>query len=142
MDATVSGREQAGLADRDVGFPVYYPKKLAPGSSYVDAPRTYRIKPEGKKKRVGAYRMVIFTGFIGEYYGVQGMRWRNPPILEKPSETRTIAGRKYLLFYNGDRLRLVGWRTKHACYWVSNTLLQNLSQGELLGIARSLTRAG
>ena len=85
------GASRPALADRDVGFPVYYPKKLAPGSSYVDAPRTYRIKPEGKDKRVGAYRMVIFTGFIGEYYGVQGMRWRNPPILEKPSETRTIA---------------------------------------------------
>jgi polyisoprenyl-teichoic acid--peptidoglycan teichoic acid transferase len=142
LDATVAGREQAGLADKDVGFPVYYPKKLAPGSSYTDAPRTYRIKPQGKDKRVGAYRMVIFTGFIGEYYGVQGMRWRNPPILDDPSETRTIAGRKYLLFYNGDRLRLVGWRTKRASYWVSNTLLQNLSQGEMLGVARSLTRAG
>jgi polyisoprenyl-teichoic acid--peptidoglycan teichoic acid transferase len=142
MDATVSGREQAGLADRDVGFPVYYPKKLVPGSSYGDAPRTYRIKPQGKDKRVGAYRMVIFTGFIGEYYGVQGLRWRDPPILEKPSETRTIAGRKYLLFYNGDRLRLIGWKTKRASYWISNTLLQSLSQGEMLGIARSLTRAG
>jgi hypothetical protein len=142
IDGTVSGREQAGLADRDVGFPVYYPKKLAPGSSYVDAPRTYRIKPQGKDKRVGAYRMVIFTGFIGEYYGVQGLRWRDPPILEKPSETRTIRGRKYLLFYNGDRVRLVGWKTKRASYWVSNTLLQSLSQGEMLGIARSLTLAG
>ena len=41
-----------------------------------------------------------------------------------------------------DFLRLVGWRTKHASYWVSNTLLQNLSQGEMLGVARSLTRSG
>jgi polyisoprenyl-teichoic acid--peptidoglycan teichoic acid transferase len=142
LDATVAGREQAGLADKDVGFPVYYPKKLAPGSSYVDAPRTYRIKPQGKDKRVGAYRMVMFTGFIGEYYGVQGLRWRDPPILDSPSETRTIRGRKYLLFYNGDRLRLVGWKTKRGSYWVSNTLLQSLSQGEMLGVARSLTLAG
>jgi LCP family protein required for cell wall assembly len=142
LEATVAGREQAGLADKDVGFPVYYPKKLAPGSSYVDAPRTYRIKPQGKDKRVGAYRMVMFTGFIGEYYGVQGLRWRDPPILDSPSETRTIRGRKYLLFYNGDRLRLVGWKTKRGSYWVSNTLLQSLSQGEMLGVARSLTRAG
>ena len=29
-----------------------------------------------------------------------------------PSETRTIRGREYLLFYNGDRLRLVGWKTE------------------------------
>ena len=142
MDATVSGREQAALADKDVGFPVYYPRKLVPGSSYTDAPRTYRIKPQGKDKRVGAYRMVIFTGFIGEYYGVQGLRWRDPPILDKPSETRKIGGREYLLFYNGDRLRLVGWRTRRAAYWVSNTLLQTLSQGEMLGIARSLKLAG
>ena len=28
-----------------------------------------------------------------------------------PSEKRTIRGREYLLFYNGDRLRLVGWKT-------------------------------
>jgi LCP family protein required for cell wall assembly len=141
MDATVVGREQAALADKDVGFPVYYPRKLVPGSSYPDAPRTYRIKTSGGL-RVGAYRMVVFTGFIGEYYGVEGLRWRDPPILSNPSETRKIGGREYLLFYSGDRLRLVGWKTNRGSYWVSNTLLQTLSQGEMLGVARSLTRAG
>jgi polyisoprenyl-teichoic acid--peptidoglycan teichoic acid transferase len=141
LDATVVGREQAGLADRDVGFPVYYPRKLVPGSSYPDAPRTYRVKQIGGP-RVGAYRMVISTGFVGEYYGVQGLRWRDPPILSRPSEKRKIAGREYLLFYSGDRLRLVGWETSRGSYWVSNTLLQTLSQGEMLGVARSLTRAG
>jgi polyisoprenyl-teichoic acid--peptidoglycan teichoic acid transferase len=141
IDATITGREQAGLADRDVGFPVYYPTKLAPGSSYVGPPRTYRTKKIGGK-RVGAYRMVIFTGFIGEYYGVQGLRWKDPPILERPSEKRKIGGREFLLFYSGDRLRLVGWKTKRGSYWVSNTLLQTLSEGEMLGVARSLRRAG
>jgi LCP family protein required for cell wall assembly len=140
-DATVVGREQAGLADRDVGFPVYYPRRLVPGSSYPDAPRTYRIKAPNDR-RYGAYKMVIFTGFIGEYYGVQGMRWRDPPVLENPSETRKVAGRDYMLFYDGDRLRLVGWRTKRGAYWVSNTLLHTLSGRELLGVARSLTKAG
>jgi LCP family protein required for cell wall assembly len=141
IDATVSGREQAALADRHVGFPVYYPKRLVPGSSYPDAPRAYRIKPPSGK-RTGAYKMVVFTGYLGQYYGVQGMRWRDPPILNDPSETRVIRGRRFLLFYNGDRLRMAAWRTSHAAYWVSNTLLQSLSQGEMLGIARSLTRAG
>jgi polyisoprenyl-teichoic acid--peptidoglycan teichoic acid transferase len=141
IDATVAGREQAALADRHVGFPVYYPRRLVPGSSYPDAPRAYRLKT-AHDDRVGAYKMVIFTGFIGQYYGVQGVRWLDPPILDSPSETREIGGRKYLLFYNGNRLRLVGWKTKHASYWVSNTLLQTLSKGEMLGMARSLTRAG
>jgi polyisoprenyl-teichoic acid--peptidoglycan teichoic acid transferase len=142
IDATVPGREQAALADRHVGFPVYYPRKLVPGSSYVDAPRAYKIKPHGSSKRVGAYKMVVFTGFIGEYYGVQGMRWRDPPILKSPSEKRKLGGREYLLFYNGDRLRLVGWKTPRGAYWVSNTLLQTLSEGEMLGVARSLRLAG
>jgi LCP family protein required for cell wall assembly len=141
IDATVTGREQAALADRDVGFPVYYPKKLVPGSSYVDAPRTYKLK-NTSGKRQAAYKMVIFTGFIGEYYGVEGMKWRDPPILDSPSETRKIGGRQYLLFFNGDRLRLVGWKTSRASYWVSNTLLQTLSTGEMLGVVRSFTKAG
>ena len=84
--------------------------------------------------------MVIFTGFIGEYYGVMGTSWHDPPILDHPSEERTINGRKYLLFYNGDRLRLVGWKTDKASYWISNTLLQNVSAKEMLAVARSLTR--
>ena len=83
-----------------------------PGSSFAeDAPRTYTITAPSDK-RYRAYKMVVFTGFIGEYYGVQGTSWRDPPILESPSETRTIRGREYMLFYNGDRLRLVGWKTE------------------------------
>jgi LCP family protein required for cell wall assembly len=141
IDATTSSRGQAAIASPHVGFPVYYPRKLVPGSSFAeDAPRTYTIEdPDGHRHR--AYKMVVFTGFIGEYYGVQGTSWHDPPILQSPSEEREIGGRKYLLFYNGDRLRLVGWKTDHASYWISNTLLQTLSAKEMMGIARSLTRA-
>ena len=94
------------------------------GSSYAeDAPRTYTITgPDDKRYR--AYKMVFFTGYIGEYYGVQGTSWRDPPILEHASEKRKIRGREYLLFYNGDRLRMVGWKTDRGSYWISNTLLQ------------------
>ena len=49
-----------------------------------------------------------------EYYGVSGTDWVDAPILDNPSETRTIDGRDYLLFYDGDRLRLVGFKTKKA----------------------------
>jgi LCP family protein required for cell wall assembly len=141
IDATVNSRAQAQLAQPRVGFPVYYARKLVPGSSFAeDAPRSYTIEDRGGKGH-RAYKMVIFTGFIGEYYGVMGTSWRDPPILDHPSEERKIGGRTYLLFYNGDRLRLVGWKTPHASYWVSNTLLQTLSAKEMLGVARSLTRA-
>jgi hypothetical protein len=141
IDSTQASRAQGQIATQHVRFPVYYPRKLVRGSSFAeDAPRTYTITALDDK-RYRAYKMVVFTGFIGEYYGIQGTSWRHPPILEHPSEERTIRGRKYLLFYNGDRLRMIGWKTDRGSYWISNTLLQTLSAKEMLGVARSLVRA-
>jgi LCP family protein required for cell wall assembly len=141
VDFTATSRQQGQLAKARVGFPVYYPRKLVKGSSYAeDAPRTYTITALNDR-RYRAYKMVLFTGYIGEYYGLQGTSWRDPPILAHPSETRKVRGRDYLLFYNGDRLRLVGWKTARGSYWISNTLLQTLSAKEMLGVARSLRRA-
>ena len=100
-----------------------------------------RIKDEkGKKHR--AYRLVVSKGVVGEYYGIQGTTWREPPILDDPSETRRVNGRKLELHYDGRRLRLVAWRTKRAVYWVSNTLTQSLSTRQMIGIAASLKRLG
>jgi len=139
IDATSTSQAQGQIAKPRVGFPVYYPRKLVSGSSFAqDAPRTYTIQGNDNH-RYRAYKMVVSTGYIGEYYGVQGTSWLDPPILASASETRKIAGRQYMLFFNGDRLRLVAWRTKHASYWISNTLRQTLSAREMLGVARSLT---
>jgi hypothetical protein len=138
IDVSATSRAQGKLAKPHVGFPVYYPKKLVPGSSFpMDAPRTYTIDAPGRE-RYRAYKMVVSTGYIGEYYGVMGTSWPDPPILDSPSETRMVGGRKLMLFYNGSRLRIVGWKTKRGSYWISNTLLQTLSAREMLGVARSL----
>jgi hypothetical protein len=53
-----------------------------------------------------------------------------------------MAGRTYQLYFDGNRLRLVAWRTPKAVYWVSNTLLQSLTNKQMLGLARSLRRVG
>jgi polyisoprenyl-teichoic acid--peptidoglycan teichoic acid transferase len=37
-------------------------------------------------------------------------------------------------------LRLVAWRTPRAAYWISNTLLQTLTEKQMMGIARSVRR--
>ena len=139
IDVSGTAKAQGKLAKPHVGFPVYYPKRLVPGSSFpMDAPRTYTIDAPGGK-RYRAYKMVISTGYIGEYYGVMGTSWPDPPILDSPSETRSIGGRQLELFYNGSSLRVVGWKTRNASYWISNTLQQTLSIREMLGVARSLT---
>jgi polyisoprenyl-teichoic acid--peptidoglycan teichoic acid transferase len=136
-DATAEGEAQAQAADAEtLRFPVFYPTEKLPGSTFSEEPSVYRIQTTGPGK-LQAYRMVLSTGITGEYYGLQGTAWTDPPILERPDETRTIDGREYELHFDGDRLRLVAWRTDRGSYWVSNTLLQSLSEEEMLGIAVS-----
>jgi polyisoprenyl-teichoic acid--peptidoglycan teichoic acid transferase len=137
--ADVAGKEQ-GLMAVQAGaggsLPVFYPTVRTSGSLFTGPPRVYRLRgPNGR--RYGGYRMVIKKGPIGEYYGLQGLTWKDPPILDDPTEVRRIGRRKYELHYDGDRLRLVAWRTSKAAYWISNTLVQSLSERQMLSIARS-----
>jgi polyisoprenyl-teichoic acid--peptidoglycan teichoic acid transferase len=139
---------KTGGGDPMVKFPIYYPTRLVPGSTINDASRAFQIDGPDKEAYRG-YKMVVDVpgtnfgnGLFSEYYGVSGTDWLDAPILDNPSETRTIDGRDYLLFYDGDRLRLVGFKTKNAAYWVNNTLLQSLDEGQMLSIATSMRELG
>ena len=118
------------------GLPVYYPTQRTRASLFAGPPRVYKLRDLDGKKH-GAYRMVTKRPLVGEYYGLQGTTWRNPPILDGASEKRRIGRRTFELHYDGDRLRLVAWRTRRAVYWVANTLLQTLSERQMIAIARS-----
>jgi LCP family protein required for cell wall assembly len=121
-------------------FAVYYPKAAMAGAQLLpDHSRAYDLYDRGGKK-YRAYRMVIKTDDLGQYYGVQGTTWMGPPILDNPSERRSVGGRKYELFYDGKRLRLVSWRSGNAVYWISNTLLQSLSTKQMMALATSVGR--
>jgi hypothetical protein len=140
VEAQAQGRDQAVLADPKLDFPFYFPALRTSTAAYAGTePRIYRLKDE-KGKVHQAYRLVVSKGIVGEYYGVQGMTWRAPPILDNPDERRTVNGRTLELHYDGKRLRLVAWRTKRAAYWVSNTLSQSLGKQQMLAIASSLQR--
>ena len=72
------------------------------------------------------------------YFGVQGIQgWSDPPILSNPSLTKTIHGRDYDIFVDGDRVKLIAWHRGDNTYWVSNSLLQVLTNDQMVGIARS-----
>jgi polyisoprenyl-teichoic acid--peptidoglycan teichoic acid transferase len=124
----------------EVGFPVMYPTKLVPGSEVTDESREYKIADtDGKVHR--AYKLVFRLPGAAvpyEYFGLMGTTWTDPPILENPSETREIGGREYDLFFDGDRLRMIAWRTPKAAYWLNNTLLQTLEEDEMIAIADSM----
>jgi LCP family protein required for cell wall assembly len=139
-DATGFGKDQAlqaVQAGAGKTLPALYPTLRLQGSVYAGPPRVYKLRGTDGK-RYGAYRMVLQTGHAGEYYGLQGITWKNPPILEGVTETRKIGRRSYELAYDGDRLRLVAWRTPKALYWISNTLLLSLDEKQMLAIARSV----
>ena len=53
------------------------------------------------------------------YFGMQGIQgWADPPILDNPSETRTIHGREYEIFVDGDRVKLIAWHRGDNSYWI------------------------
>jgi LCP family protein required for cell wall assembly len=142
----VNDRRQAedyvAKASARLSFPLYFPSaRLSKGSYVGDGPRVYDIYDRGHRRH-RAYRMVVSAGLFGQYYGVQGTNWKAPPILDNPSESHRIHGRRFDYFYDGDRLRLVSWRTSGAVYWVSNTLLQTLTNKQMIGIAQSLALVG
>ena len=139
VDASGPGKQMAlNMVNEGLrGIEVVYPRELIAGSSFEAPARGYTIKAGQRKRKHRSYRMVISSGRIGEYYGIQGTTWRNPPILNGPSEAREVGGRKVQVYYDGPRVRLVAWKTREAVYWVSNTLLQRLSLEQMLAIVRS-----
>jgi hypothetical protein len=122
---------------------VRFPAYLTPTGRYAeeeDAPRTYGLRDRGGTLH-RAYRIVLVHNHDdGQFYGVQGTTWRNPPLLASPSEVRRVRGRRLELFRAGRRLRFVAWRTDRAAYWISNTLNLKLDNDEMLAIAASLTQ--
>jgi polyisoprenyl-teichoic acid--peptidoglycan teichoic acid transferase len=139
-DATGFGKDQAVQAvQAGAGgtLPVLYPALRLQSSVYAGPPSVYKLRGTDGT-RYGAYRMVLQTSRSGEYYGLQGLTWQNPPILEGVTEERKIGRRTYQLAYDGDRVRLVAWHTPKAVYWISNTLLLSLTEKQMLAIARSV----
>lgn len=137
--AKAAGKQQAALAADNINIKIFYPTALVNGASYQDqSTRGYRMTTAGGK-RVSAYRIVAkMPGSPGDYYGVQGVNWPDPPILKSPSESRKIGGRQYDLYYEGSKLALVAFHRGNASYWVSNTLSRMLTGKQMMALAESL----
>jgi LCP family protein required for cell wall assembly len=140
LTSTSYGKELArGIRSRKEKVPVYYPTLLEDGSDYAQKPRVYKINGKGDESpppaERAAYKWVFSLPTLGDYYGFEGTRWKDPPILSNPTEERTIGDRDYKLFYDGDRLRMVGWQTDEGSFWVSNSLIETVPNVDMLKIA-------
>jgi LCP family protein required for cell wall assembly len=154
--ADVPDAKAQGAALRGTPFPVYVPRLIASGSEFCtnmtsgcpsgpvgdSYPRAYTLHDQSRKP-YGAYRITLVVNpVLGEYYGVQGTSWQTPPILNRPTQTKTVGGKQLMLYFNSHKISVAAWRTSQGVYWVSNTLTDTLSNQQMVGIAGSLMRAG
>jgi LCP family protein required for cell wall assembly len=125
-------------ARRRVDFPLLVPTVKESASALdSDVPfRVYRL--EGHD----AVRIVYRTSNAGDYWGVQQTSWTDAPILQGENTTRRIGGRTYRLYFSGSKLHMVAFEDAGAVYWVSNTLLDRLSNETMLAIAKGLKPFG
>jgi len=133
VNLDAAGAEQA-RALGDVGLRVYHPRLGLAGAQYDDVARAYGVGGGP------AYRMVVeVPDKLGAYYGIQGMKWQDPPLLAGPHETVKVDNKRLDVYVDGGKTRLVAWRTRKAVYYVHNTVERLLTRAQLLGIAGSLT---
>lgn len=130
-----SDQQQAVSAAVQVPFPMLYPR-LQSGPATQEEVRPYALRdPQGHLHH--AYTVVFQQNEIGGYYDVEGTDWLDPPIIEHPQETRYVGRRAYMVFADGEHIHMIAWREHHALYWVINTLLEELTNQQMLTLADS-----
>jgi LCP family protein required for cell wall assembly len=105
-----------------------------------DPIRTYNLPAAGKGSN-SMYAMWKLPD-NGEFWGIEETKFVKAPILENPNATRDLDGRHYMFFFNGSHIQTVAFVNAGVAYWVQNTLLDGLTNQEIVAIARSLKPVG
>jgi len=63
--------------------------------------------------------------------------WPSPPILADTTTTIERNGRSFDLFATAGRIRQIAWRIGATRVWLTNTLQDTLSNGEMIALALS-----
>jgi polyisoprenyl-teichoic acid--peptidoglycan teichoic acid transferase len=129
-----AGDSEAVRAAVGVPFPVLYPT-LQTGQAEQQTVRAYTLEDQ-QDKRHHAYVVVWEQNVLGGYYDLEGTDWLNPPLFAH-AHTQKVGGRSYRLIDDGSHIHVVGWRSGRVLYWVANTLLEELSNAQMLAIAGS-----
>jgi LCP family protein required for cell wall assembly len=151
------GRSQAAQLG-NVEIPVLYPTKILSGSSYCSSlsgncddpgqprarysgsyPRRYVIEDPDGSARAAYVLTLAVNRALGEYYTVQGTSWQHPPILDHPTAITTVGATRLYEYADNGRIAIVALRTRHAVYWITNTLTDAIPNAQMVAIAASLT---
>jgi hypothetical protein len=77
-----------------------------------------------------------------QYWQIEETDWSTAPILANPTHTFFRHHLKYQVYTTGGAIQMVVLRTPKASYWVSNTILNQLSNSTMIAIAESLQPIG
>ena len=125
----------SGSRPARVPFPVLYPS-LQTSSAVEQTARAYDLRDRGGRLR-HAYVAVWQQNTLGGYYDFEGTDWPHPPIVDHPNQQRKINHVTYMIFTDGAHIHVIAWRQGPMLYWLTNTLLEDLSNEQMLAIARS-----
>jgi hypothetical protein len=129
-----AGNAEAVKAAVEVPFEVLYPT-LQTGAAEQQQVRAYRLSdPQGHPHH--AYVVVWRQNTNGGYYDFEGSDWLNPPLFAH-ARVQSIDGRDYRMVDDGAHVHVIGWRSRNVLYWFTNTLLEELSNQQMLQLAKS-----
>jgi polyisoprenyl-teichoic acid--peptidoglycan teichoic acid transferase len=163
-ESSPSGIQQAQALGH-TGIPVYYPKYtpssygyclyaatncsegFEPSSAYAHSyPRKYMVTGrDGHKYHAWVMTLLWDAGTdaglaSGQYFNVQGLAWKTPPLLNKPTKVEKVNGKELMIYSQGGLVSTVAWETNHAVYWIQNTLENTISNKQMVAMAATLTR--
>jgi LCP family protein required for cell wall assembly len=122
-----------------VSFPLLYPTVTQDSS---EVPSTYPIRayhiPYAGHHLSSLYAYFDMPSRPGASWGIEETRFTDAPILAAPSATRKIGHRTYRFYFNGSHIHMIAFTQSDTAYWVQNTLLDDLSNADMIAIAKSL----
>ncbi len=128
-------RDEAVKMAPQTPLPVVLPG-LQTGSAVPQEAHRYKVRDRAGHLHHG-FIEVFQQNPIGGYYDVEGMNWTDPPLIANATQTEDIGRRHYMLVDDGAHIHVIAWREGGNLYWVNNTLLEELSNSQMIYLAQS-----
>jgi len=118
-----------------VHFPLMVPHLVARYSQLSSQSGVRGFKPLKNQHEVA---LTFEVGQTYEYWQIEESTWKTAPILQNPTFTFIHRGQRYQVYTTGGTIQRIALMTPDGAYWVSNTILNELSNSTMVAIAESL----